>query len=215
MDDVRLPEFEVYNGNGARTHGRRSAQSGRVEFITRGDRRRIWAAEQKRAIALESLDPSTTPTDVARRYGISSGLLYTWRRQLREGQLGSAPHHAPKFARVDLVAEVPRLIAPDPVQPMSDPQTPAPPPQPPPARTPPCPGVIEIAPSSALTFNLGVSTNLALPGLTGLGAPTHGVIVGREFYFLANSGWDKMEDNGEPKAGAVFERPAIWRTKVK
>ena len=49
----------------------------------------------------------------------------------------------------------------------------------------------------------------------GLGAPTHGVIVGRDFYFLANSGWDKMEDNGEPKAGALFERPAIWRVKVK
>ncbi len=79
MDDVRLPEFDVGDGEDARTHGRRSVQSGRVEFITRGDRRRVWAAEQKRAIALESLDPSTTPTDVARRYGISSGLLYSKR----------------------------------------------------------------------------------------------------------------------------------------
>ncbi len=145
MDDVRLPEFEVYDGEDARTHGRRSAQSGRVEFITRGDRRRVWAAEQKRAIALESLDPSTTPTDVARRYGISSGLLYTWRRQLREGQLGSAPRHAPKFARVDLVGEAPRLPAPDPVPPMSVPPPPAPLPQPPSPQTPPCAGLIEIA----------------------------------------------------------------------
>ena len=145
MDDVRLPEFEVYDGEGARTHGRRSAQSGRVEFITRGDRRRVWAAEQKRAIALESLDPSTTPTDVARRYGISSGLLYTWRRQLREGQLGSAPHHAPKFARVDLVGEAPRLTAPEPAQPIADPPPPAPPPQSSPAQTPPHAGLIEIA----------------------------------------------------------------------
>ena len=144
MDDVRLPEFEVYDGEGARTHGRRSAQSGPVEFITRGDRRRVWAAEQKRAIALESLDPSTTPTDVARRYGISSGLLYTWRRQLREGQLGSAPRHAPRFARVDLVEEAPRLTAPEPAQPIADP-LPVLPPQSPPAPTPPCAGLIEIA----------------------------------------------------------------------
>ena len=144
MDDVRLPEFEVYD-DGARTHGRRSAQSGRVEFITRGDRRRVWAAEQKRAIALESLDPSTTPTDVARRYGISSGLLYTWRRQLREGQLGSAPRHAPKFARVDLVGEAPRLTAPEPAQPIADPSPPAPPSQSLPAQTPPHAGLIEIA----------------------------------------------------------------------
>jgi len=140
MNDVRLPEFGVYNGDGARTHGRRSAQSGRVEFITRGDRRRVWAAEQKRAIALESLDPSTTPTDVARHYGISSGLLYTWWRQLREGQLGSAPRRVAGFARVDLVGEAPRLTAPDPVQPMSDP-----PPQPPPAPTTLHAGLIEIA----------------------------------------------------------------------
>ncbi len=144
MDDVRLPEFEVYDGDGARMHGHRSAQSGRVEFITRGDRRRVWAMEQKRAIALESLDPGTTPTDVARRYGISSGLLYTWRRQLREGQLGSALHHAPKFARVDLVGEPPRLTAPEPTQPIADPPTPAPVPQPPPAQTPHA-GLIEIA----------------------------------------------------------------------
>ena len=155
MDDVRLPEFEVYDGEGARTHGRRSAQSGRVEFITRGDRRRVWAAEQKRAIALESLDPSTTPTDVARRYGISSGLLYTWRRQLREGQLGSAPRHAPRFARVDLVGETPRLTAPEPVPPMSVSPPPVPPPpvplppvplpQSPQAQTLPHAGLIEIA----------------------------------------------------------------------
>jgi len=145
MDDVQLPEFEVYDGEGTRTRGRRSAQSGRVEFITRGDRRRVWAAKQKRAIALESLDPGTTPTDVARRYGVSSGLLYAWRRQLREGQLGSAPHHAPRFARVDLVGEAPRLTAPDPVPPMSVPPPPAPLPQPPSLQTSPCAGLIEIA----------------------------------------------------------------------
>ncbi len=145
MDDVRLPEFEVYDGESARTQGRRSAQSGRVEFITRGDRRRVWAAEQKRAIALESLDPSTTPTDVARRYGISSGLLYTWRRQLREGQLGSAPRRVAGFARVDLVGETPRLTAPEPVPPMSVPPPPAPVPPPSPAPTPPHAGLIEIA----------------------------------------------------------------------
>jgi len=115
-----------------------------VEFITRGDRRRVWAAEQKRAIALESLDPSTTPTDVARRYGISGGLLYTWRRQLREGQLGSTPRRVAGFARVDLIGEVPRLAAPEPTQPIADLPTPAPVPQPPPAQTPHA-GLIEIA----------------------------------------------------------------------
>lgn len=44
-------------------------------------RRRVWRAEQKMAIVQESLG-SATPTVVARRYGISTGLLYTWRKQL-------------------------------------------------------------------------------------------------------------------------------------
>ena len=39
MDDVRLPEFEVDSCEVARAHCRRSAQSGRVEFISGGDRR--------------------------------------------------------------------------------------------------------------------------------------------------------------------------------
>ena len=109
-----------------------------MEFITRGDRRRVWAVEQKRGIALESMDPSTTPTDVARRYGIASGLLYTWRRQMMEGQLGSVTQPAPGFARVDLVAETPRLA-------VSAPAHRDPDPQPPTSPTPPCASLIEIA----------------------------------------------------------------------
>lgn len=45
-------------------------------------RRRVWHPEQKMAIVQESLGSGTTPTEVARRYGISTGLLYTWRKQL-------------------------------------------------------------------------------------------------------------------------------------
>lgn len=154
MDDVRLPEFEVGNAEDARTHGRRSAQSGRVEFITRGDRRRVWAVEQKRGIALESLDPSTTPTDVARRYGITSGLLYTWRRQMMEGQLGSAPQPTPGFARVDLVAEAPRLAASAPAHPDPDLQPPLPP-----AETAQSAGLIEIALPGGVSVRVDASVD--------------------------------------------------------
>ena len=42
-----------------------------------------------------------------------------------------------------------------------------------------------------------------------LGAPTHGVIVGKQFYFIANSGWDKMADDGSVKSGATFDFPSI------
>src|SRR6185369_16934696 len=42
-----------------------------------------------------------------------------------------------------------------------------------------------------------------------LGAPTHGVVVGREFYFIANSGWDRLAEDGTVKPGAAFEAPTI------
>jgi transposase-like protein len=61
------------------------------ELITRGERRRRRSVEQKREIAAESLEPGVSSITVARRYGISSGLLYTWRRHLLEGSLGSGP----------------------------------------------------------------------------------------------------------------------------
>jgi sugar lactone lactonase YvrE len=35
----------------------------------------------------------------------------------------------------------------------------------------------------------------------GLGEPTHGTIVGDTFYFLANTGWDQYDDQGQKKPG--------------
>src|SRR5947209_9480350 len=86
----------------AHTTDRMSARSGRIEVITRGERRRRWSVEQKREIAAASLEPGVSPITVARRYGISSGLLYTWRRHLLEGSLGTAAQPAAKFARVEV-----------------------------------------------------------------------------------------------------------------
>ena len=88
----------------AHTTDRMSARSQRIELITRGERRRRWSVEQKREIAAESLEPGISPITVARRYGISSGLLYTWRRHLLEGSLGVTRQPAAKFARVEVMA---------------------------------------------------------------------------------------------------------------
>jgi hypothetical protein len=41
---------------------------------------------------------------VARRYGISSGPLYTWRRYLLEGSLGVTRQPVAEFARVEVMA---------------------------------------------------------------------------------------------------------------
>jgi transposase len=88
----------------ALTSGRKSARKQQIEVITRGERRRLWSVEQKREIAAESLQPGISPITVARRYGINTGQLYTWRRQLREGQLGGLCQPA-QFAHVAVLAE--------------------------------------------------------------------------------------------------------------
>jgi transposase len=71
-----------------------------VEVITRGERRRVWTPEQKRDIVMQSLEPGGSPIAVARRHGIGTGLLYTWRRQMVEGQLQALLPAAPSFVAI-------------------------------------------------------------------------------------------------------------------
>ena len=53
-----------------------------VEVITSVQRRRHWSREEKLRIVAESAEPRRTSSQGARRYGLSSGQLFTWRRQL-------------------------------------------------------------------------------------------------------------------------------------
>jgi sugar lactone lactonase YvrE len=47
-----------------------------------------------------------------------------------------------------------------------------------------------------------------------LGDPTHGVVVGNDFYYIANSGWDAVDDHGNMKAGAKPSAPRIMRAPL-
>jgi transposase len=65
--------------------------------ITGVGRRRRWTDEEKAWIVAESLDPATTVSAVARRYGLHASQLFVWRQQLaapaaREGNM--AKHRA-------------------------------------------------------------------------------------------------------------------------
>jgi transposase len=73
-----------------------------VEVITRGERRRVWTVEQKLEIVAESLGSALTPTEVARKHGISSGLLYGWRQKLIGAQMTLLQQSRPGFARVEI-----------------------------------------------------------------------------------------------------------------
>jgi transposase len=59
--------------------GRRSAD---------GDerRRRTWSADQKQQIIAESFAPGASVAEVARRYGLNSNLLFTWRKREQTGR---------------------------------------------------------------------------------------------------------------------------------
>lgn len=81
--------------------------SERVEIVD-VRRRRRWSVEEKLRIIAECDAPGASPADVARRYDLSTGLLYTWRR-MAEGR---------PTRRAELVSMLPVVVS-DPVAPMA------------------------------------------------------------------------------------------------
>ena len=73
MEEALSPEIAEAEVEDIRTIARKGTGRGRVEVLGR-ERRRSWTPEQKRAIVVESLGPELTPSEVARKYAISSGL---------------------------------------------------------------------------------------------------------------------------------------------
>lgn len=120
MDE--LPPVITEVAEDALTTGRKGVRMPRVEVITRGERRRVWGLEQKREIVAESLGPALTPAEVARKHGISSGLLYNWRRQILDEQMARASRTPSGFTQVeiepaptDLTAQRLEAVPPQPV----------------------------------------------------------------------------------------------------
>jgi len=61
------------------------------------------------------MQPGVTPTEVIRRWGLTSSLFYTWRRQVMSGELGAMPMPLPAFAQVAVAedAQAPPAPAPE------------------------------------------------------------------------------------------------------
>lgn len=119
-----------------------STRSAVVEVVTRGERRRSWSDEQKCLIVAEATEPGALVTEVARRWGIGTGLIYTWRRQMRAGELGAMPMRA--FAEL--------RVAPPP---MAEPEPAATPPKVPAEAGTRDPGRIEVALPCGATVRVG------------------------------------------------------------
>ncbi|MGH7227371.1 MAG: IS66-like element accessory protein TnpA [Gemmataceae bacterium] len=85
----------------------RSTREVRGEVLSESERRRRWSTEEKLRILAQSVTPGSSVSLVCRMHGISSGQLYTWRKQFRTGELTG-------FAPVTVVAETREMVLPAP-----------------------------------------------------------------------------------------------------
>ena len=69
---------------------------------------RRFTQDFKRSIVEQLLSETATPTELCRRYNISSGQLYTWKRQYALGRLDPEPSREAELAA--RVRELERLL---------------------------------------------------------------------------------------------------------
>jgi transposase len=71
----------------------------RIEVITSVERRRRWSAAEKARLVAAMDEPGAVVTEIARRVGVETSLLYRWRRQF------AAERGAPTFVPLQIEAE--------------------------------------------------------------------------------------------------------------
>jgi transposase len=78
-----MEEILVAGERSEQSNDRRStALTEEIELRVRRERHRRWRPDEKLRIVQETLRPGAVIADVARRHGIGSGLLYTWRKEM-------------------------------------------------------------------------------------------------------------------------------------
>jgi transposase len=114
-----------------------SARTRAPKVLLGPERRRRWSTEEKLRILAHSIAPGSSASLTCRIHGISSGQLYTWRKQFRLGALTG-------FVPVSIAPEPSRLPAAEPPVTSTEPAT---------------TGVIEVALPTGV--NLRVSGNVS------------------------------------------------------
>ena len=56
---------------------------GQVAVLTGSERRRKWSAAEREAILVEAFSPGGVVADVARRFDVSTSVIYRWRQSCR------------------------------------------------------------------------------------------------------------------------------------
>lgn len=124
---------------------------GVVEIITGRERRRRWSTAEKLRLVGETHEAGVSIRAVAARHGVCESLLFTWRRQVREGVLAAASE-TPVFMPVRMIDVAPTTapVAPPPGARPSAPARPAAP-----------SGLIEIELGDGRQVRVGSDVNLA------------------------------------------------------
>lgn len=73
-----------------------------VDIISGPELRRRWSVQDKLRLVAETHEPGTMIRTVAARHGVCESLLFTWRRQMRDGVL-SAVSEKPVFLPVHMI----------------------------------------------------------------------------------------------------------------
>lgn len=95
---------------------------GRMEVITRTERRRTYSEAEKAAVVAEASVPGVTVREVSRRLGIAESLIYNWRSaQRKAASIASEPLQFIQYGMVTGSAAAEPVMAVTPV-----PTTPAP-----------------------------------------------------------------------------------------
>lgn len=77
----------------------------RIELISGTSRRRRWSDEERARILTESFAPGANISAIARRHGVSGGLLHCWRKQARALASEEAAADTPTFIPIAIADE--------------------------------------------------------------------------------------------------------------
>ena len=92
---------EIIEGASGHTTTRMSGRSdARMQVVARVSGRRAWTPEQKLAILRDAFGPGGSVRSAIERHEISSGMLYTWRKNAMSGQLGVVRAAPQQFVQV-------------------------------------------------------------------------------------------------------------------
>lgn len=118
MSDV---DSEVVGLEGDATSHMSSRMPSRIAVIARVSGRRWWTVDQKLQMLRDAFGSGGCVRTALERHGLSSGQLYTWRRQAMSGELTGiatpvglrpAPGSAAEFAQVEIIASDPPALRP-------------------------------------------------------------------------------------------------------